>query len=54
MAKALEGLAALAFALRVEPAELLDISFNAAPEPVLNLFRLGRNCVSARGALDTR
>jgi hypothetical protein len=31
-------LVALAFALRVEPTELLDISFNAVPEPVLNFI----------------
>jgi hypothetical protein len=31
-------LAALAFALRVEPTELLDISFNAVPGPVLNFI----------------
>jgi hypothetical protein len=31
-------LAALAFALRVDPTELLNISFNAVPEPVLNFI----------------
>ena len=38
-------LAALAFALRVEPTELSDILFDAVPEAMLNLtlFHLGRN-----------